>query len=109
MIGMTCGALGGVFIVIECFARKAVASAALSVEKTWCFGEVLEEASTGAEHARASSAAFSVFLRFFFSFFSFLESDVLGVPDTSARVSSCSSRFRFFIFSLFSVKSAIHR
>jgi hypothetical protein len=67
MIGVTCGALGGVFIVIECFTRNAVASAALGVEESEEVMEGVEKALAGVEDVRAS---FSIFLRFFFSFFS---------------------------------------
>jgi hypothetical protein len=93
--------------------RNVVASARLGVEEMWSFGELLEgveEAPTGAEVVRVSCAAFSIFLRFFLSFLSFLDSYVLGV---SARVvSSWSSRLRFFFFSFSSVggiDSARHR
>ena len=105
MIGVNCGTLGGVIIVIECFVRNAVASAAtLGVEEIWGFGELLEgvkEASTGFEDARVSWAVFSICLRFFFSLFSFLDSHVLG--GSTMIGSSCSSRLRFFFFSLSSV------
>ena len=110
MIGVNCGTLEGVCIVIECFARNAVASAILGVEEIWGFGELLEgveETSTGVE-----DVAFSIFLRFFFSFFSFLDSDTLGA--SAMVVSSCSSRLRFFFFSSFlssvgCLQSANHR
>ena len=107
MIGVICGTLGGVCIVIECFARNAAASAlvgaALGVEGIWGFGKGIEEVSVGVEDARVSSAACSIFLRLFFSFFSFLDSDVLAASRTSAIVvSSCSSRLRFFFFSCLS-------
>ena len=114
MIGVTCGTLEGVSIVIECFARNAVASVTLGVEEIWGFEELLEgieEASTKVEDVGVSCAAISIFLRLFFSFFSFLDSDVFGASAMVA--SSCSSRFRFFFFSsLFSVggiESANHR
>jgi hypothetical protein len=113
MIGVNCGTLEGVLIVIECFVRNAVASARLGVEEIWGFGELLEgveEASTGVEDVRVSCAAFSIFIRFFFSFLSFLDSDVLSV--SAIMDSSCSSRLRFFFFSLSSVggiESVNHR
>ena len=100
MIGVNCDALEGVLIVIECFVRNAVVSARLGVEEIWGFGELLEgvkEASTGVEDVKVSCVAFSIFLRFFFSFFSFLDSEVLGA--SVMVVSSCSSRLRFFFFS----------
>lgn len=117
MIGVTCGTLGGVCIVIECLARNAAASAALGAGDVWTFVEVsdgVEETSAGVEDTRASSATFSIFLRFFFSFPSFLDSDVLGASVTSVMTaSSCSSRLRFFFFFFLSsgggIKSAYHR
>ena len=112
-MGVNCGTLEGVSIAIECFARNAVASATLGVEEIWGFGELLEdveEASAGVEDVRVSRAAFSIFLRFLFSFFSFLDSNVL---DASAMViSSFSSRLRFFFFFILSsvggIESANH-
>ena len=104
MIGVNCGSLEGLCIVIECFVRNAVASATQGVEKIWGLGELLggiEKASTGVDEVRVSCAAFSIFLRFFFSFFSFLDSDVLGA--SAIVVFSCSSRLRFFFFTLTSV------
>lgn len=111
MIGVNCGTLEGVFIVIECFARNAVASATLGVEEIWGFGELLEGVEEASAGVRISCAAFSIFLRFFFSFFSFLDSDVLGA--SAMMVSSCSSRLRFFFFSSLSsvggIQSANHK
>lgn len=111
MIGVNCGTLEGVLIVIECFVRNAVASARLGVEEIWDFGELLEGVEeTGVEDVGVSCAAFSIFLRFFFSFLSFIDSDVLG--GSVMVVSSCSLRLRFFFFSLPSVggiESANHR
>ena len=68
MIGVTGDALGGVFIVIECFARNAVTSAALGVEESEEVLEGVEKVSAGVDVK--VSASFSIFLRFFFSFFS---------------------------------------
>jgi hypothetical protein len=92
--------------------RNVVASARLGVGEMWSFGELLEgveEAPTGVEVVRVSCAAFSIFLRFFLSFLSFLDSYVLG---SEMVVSSWSSRLRFFFFSFSSVggiDSARHR
>jgi len=117
MIGVTCGTLRGVCIVIECFARNAVVSvlvgAALGVEEIWGF-EALEGLGEPSAGVGLFSVAFSIFLLFFFSFFSFLNSEVLGVSTTLAMVvSSCSSRLRFFFFSFLSsvegMESANHR
>jgi hypothetical protein len=111
---VNCGTLEGVCIVIECFARNAVASASLGVEEIWGFGELLEgvdESSAGVENVRVSCAALSIFLRLFFSFFSFLDSDELGA--SAMVVSSRSSRLRFFFFSFLAsaggVESANHK
>ena len=113
MIGVNCGTLEGVLIVIECFVKNAVVSARLGVEEIWDFGELLEgveEASTGVEDVRVSCEAFSNFLRFFFSFLSFRDSDVLG--GLVMMFSSRSSCLRFLFFSLSSVggiESANHK
>ena len=77
-------------IVIECFERNAAASAGEATDLAAGVGafEGAEEDSAEVEGAASSLR------RFFLSFFSFFDSEVLGSG------SSCSSRFLFFFFFL---------
>jgi len=96
---------GGVWIVIECFLRKAAASAAVGgavaeVDEVVA-GSVGETAFDGAEEDSAvvdveGAEVASSFLRFFLSFLSFLDDE-----DTASALGSSpfSSLLRFFFFS----------
>lgn len=101
--GVTGGTPSGVVIVIECFLRKASTSAGLAVDVT-LDGEA---ALDGAEEVSADvvgsdvDADSSSFLRRFFSFFSFLGSEVLAsVVGVTSSVSECFLFFFFFLSEL---------